>query len=96
MVPPAHPPPAIVSQFHGPCVESRRNEWCFLVSDGSVGGRPKPLFHYIVTFRERAENCLNNFLFTFLDADGTHRCLETGNAGKEKIGVFVLHELNSL
>ena len=25
-----------------------------------------------------------------------HRCLEAGNAGKEKIGVFVLHELNSL
>ena len=44
MVPPAHPPPAIVSQFHKPCVESRRNGWCFLVSDGSVGGRPKYLF----------------------------------------------------
>ena len=25
-----------------------------------------------------------------------HRCLETGNAGKEKFGVFVPHELNSL
>ena len=44
MVPPAHLPPAIVSQFHGPCVESRRNGWCFLVSGGSVGGRPKSLF----------------------------------------------------
>ena len=44
MVPPAHPPPAIVSQFHGPCVKSRRNGWCFLVSDGSVGGRPRSLF----------------------------------------------------
>ena len=44
MVPPAHPPPAIVSQFHGPRVESRRNGWCFLVSDGSVGGQPKSLF----------------------------------------------------
>ena len=44
MVPPAHPPLAIISQFHGPCVESRQNGWCFLVSDGSVGGRPKSLF----------------------------------------------------
>ena len=44
MVPPAHPPPAIVSQFHGPCVESRRNGWCFLVSGGSFGGQPKSLF----------------------------------------------------
>ena len=44
MVPPAHPPPAIVSQFHGPRVESRRNGWCFLVSGGSVGSRPKSLF----------------------------------------------------
>ena len=25
-----------------------------------------------------------------------HRCLEAGNAGKEKVGVFVPHELNSL
>ena len=31
-VPPAHPPPALVSQFRGPCVRSRRNGWCFLVS----------------------------------------------------------------
>ena len=44
MVPPAHPPPVIVSQFHGPCVERRRNGWCFLVSDGSVGDRPRSLF----------------------------------------------------
>ena len=44
MIPPAHPPPAIVSQFHGPCVESRRNGWCFLVSGGSVWDRPKSLF----------------------------------------------------
>ena len=44
MVPPAHPPPAIFLQLHGPCVESRRNGWCFLVSGGSVGGRPKSLF----------------------------------------------------
>ena len=44
MVPPAHPPPAIFLQFHEPCVESTRNGWCFLVSDGSVGGRPKSLF----------------------------------------------------
>ena len=44
VVPPANPPPAIVSQFHGPCVESRRNGWCLLVSDGSVGGRRKALF----------------------------------------------------
>ena len=43
-VPPAHPPPAIVSQLHGSCVESRRNGWCFLDSGGSVGGRPKSLF----------------------------------------------------
>ena len=32
VVPPTHPPPAIVSQFRGPCVGSRRNGWCFLVS----------------------------------------------------------------
>ena len=44
MVPPAHPPPAIVSQCHGPCVESRRNGWCFLVSGESVGGWPRSLF----------------------------------------------------
>ena len=44
MVPPAHPPPAIISQFHGPCVESRRNGWYFLVSGGSVWGQPKSLF----------------------------------------------------
>ena len=43
-VPPTHTPPAIVSQLRGPCVESRRNGWCFLVSGGSVGGRPKSLF----------------------------------------------------
>ena len=42
-VPPAYPPPALVSQFHGPCVESRRNGWCSLVSSGSVGGRLKSL-----------------------------------------------------
>ena len=40
-VPPTHTSPAIVSQFYGPCVESRRNGWCFIVSGGSVGGRPK-------------------------------------------------------
>ena len=39
MVLPAHPLPAIVSQFHGPCVESRRNGWCFIVSGGSVGAK---------------------------------------------------------
>ena len=44
MVSPAHPPPAIVSQFHEPCLESRRNGWCFLVSGGSVGDRPRSLF----------------------------------------------------
>ena len=44
MVPPAHPLPAIVSRIHGPCVESRRNGLCFLISGGSVGGRPKSLF----------------------------------------------------
>ena len=33
-VPPAYPPPALVSQFHGPCVESRRNGWCSLVAGG--------------------------------------------------------------
>ena len=43
-VPPTHTSPAIVSQFRGPCVESRRNEWCFLVSGESVGGRPRSLF----------------------------------------------------
>ena len=43
-VPPTHTLPAIVSQFYGPCVESRRNGWCFLVSGGSVGGRLRPLF----------------------------------------------------
>ena len=53
-------------------------------------------FHDIVTFRELAENYLNNFRPTFLDADGTHRCLETGNAGKEKIGVFVSHKMDTL
>ena len=31
---PAHPPPALVLQFRGPCVSSRRNGWCFLVSSG--------------------------------------------------------------
>ena len=31
---PAHPPPAIISQFRGPCVGSKRNGWCFLVSSG--------------------------------------------------------------
>ena len=53
-------------------------------------------FHDIVTFQELAENDLNNIRFVFLDPDSMHRCLETGNAGKEKIGVFVPHELNSL
>ena len=43
-VPPTHTSPAIVSQFRGPCIESRRNGWCFLVSGGSVGGPPKSLF----------------------------------------------------
>ena len=43
-VPPAHTSPAIILQFRGPCVESRRNGWCFLVSGRSVGGRPKSLF----------------------------------------------------
>ena len=43
-VPPTHTLPSIVSQFCGPCVESRRNGWCFLVSGVSVGGRPRPLF----------------------------------------------------
>ena len=52
-------------------------------------------FHDIVTFRELAENDLNNFRFAFLDPDSMHHCLEAGNAGKEKIGVFVPHELNS-
>ena len=42
-VPPKHTSPAIVSQLRGPCVESRWNGWCFLVSGGSVGGRPKSL-----------------------------------------------------
>ena len=53
-------------------------------------------FHGIVTFRELAENDLNNIHFAFLDPASMHRCLETGNAGKEKIGVLVSHELNSL
>ena len=43
-VPPTHTSPAIVSQFRGPCVESRWNGWCFLVSGRSLGGRPKSLF----------------------------------------------------
>ena len=43
-VPPTHTPPAIVSQFYGPCVESRRNGWCFLISGGSGGGLTKSLF----------------------------------------------------
>ena len=95
-VPPTHTPPAIVSQFYGPYIESRWNGWCFLVSGGSVGGRPRLFFHGIVTFRELAENDLNNIRFTFLDPDSMHRCLEAGNAGKENVGVFVPHELNSL
>ena len=33
-VPPAYPPPALVPQFHGPCVESKRNGWCSLVAGG--------------------------------------------------------------
>ena len=53
-------------------------------------------FHNIVAFRKLAENNLINFWFTFLDADSTHRCLETENAGKEIFGVFIPHELNSL
>ena len=53
-------------------------------------------FHGIVTFRELAENDLNIIRFAFLDPDSMHRCLEAGNAGKEKFGVFVPHELNSL
>ena len=53
-------------------------------------------FYNIVAFRKLAENDLNNISFTFLNADSTHRCLETGNAGKEKIGVFVPHKFNSL
>ena len=61
MVPPTHPPPAIVSQFHGPCVESRRNGWCFLVSGGSVGGQPKSLFSRHRNVLELAENYVNNF-----------------------------------
>ena len=40
-VPPTHTSPAIVSEFYGPCVESKRNGWCFLVSGGLVGGRRK-------------------------------------------------------
>ena len=49
-IPPTHTSPAIVSQFRGPCVESRRNGWCFLASGGSVRGRPKSLYsrHYNV------------------------------------------------
>ena len=35
MAPPAHPPPAIVSQFHGPCVERRRNGYSISI-DGPV------------------------------------------------------------
>ena len=31
-VPPAYPPPALVSQLHEPCVENRRNGWCSLVA----------------------------------------------------------------
>ena len=61
MVPPAHPPPAIVSQFHGPCVESRRNGWCFLVSEGSVGVRPKLLFSRHRNVPGAGGNDLNNF-----------------------------------
>ena len=53
-------------------------------------------FHDIVTFRELAENDLNNFRFAFLDPDSMHRCLEAGKAGKGKFGVFVPYELNSL
>ena len=34
VVPPAHPPPVIVSQFRGPCSGSRRSGWCSLVSSG--------------------------------------------------------------
>ena len=33
-IPPALPSPALVSQFRGPSVGSRRNGWCFLVSGG--------------------------------------------------------------
>ena len=33
-VPPAHPPPALVSQFRGPFVGSSSNGWCFVVSSG--------------------------------------------------------------
>ena len=43
-VPPTHTLPAIVSQFYGPCVESRRNGWCFIISGWSGGGRTKSLF----------------------------------------------------
>ena len=53
-------------------------------------------FHDIVTFWELAENDLNNIRFAFLDPDSMPRYLETGNAGKEKVGVFGPHELNSL
>ena len=81
-VPPTHTSPAIVSQFRGPCVESRRNGWCFLVSGGSVGGRRKSLFSRYRNVPELAENDLNNIRFAFLDLDSMHRCLEAGNAGK--------------
>ena len=43
-VPPTHTSPATISQLRGPCVESRRNGWCFLVSGGSFGGRTNSLF----------------------------------------------------
>ena len=50
----------------------------------------------LVTFRKLAENDLNNIRNAFRDADSTHRCLETGNAGKEKFGVVVPHKSDTL
>ena len=45
-------------------------------------GSTNDCFHGIVTFRELAENDLNNIRFSFLDPDSMHRCLDTGNVGK--------------
>ena len=74
--------PSLDSDSHGPPVPKTT------ANDKSMGVR--------WTFRELAENELNNFWCIFLDANSTHRRLEMRSADREKFGVVVPPELNSL
>ena len=85
----------LFGNFMGLALRVDGTDGVFKFLAGQLGAGQSDCFHDTVTFRELAENDLNNIRLAFLDPDSMHHCLEAENGGKEKIGVFVPHELNS-